>query len=195
MRKLAIFLGSALTLLSAAAHAESAPPKELYGKSIIITWTEHRNQRQLDQADFRDVDVSFSRKIYISTKGQWFDRFASTFGGRGAGLRRLRQITHEAAREAIGTSGSTFAGGLRQAQFIGKTITLTGTSAGGLARRFVIEFNESFSACETHIIFAKQAGSEVVVGQSLRTGEPIQIRSAAVTSVSCSVRDGNVFVE
>ena len=87
----------------------------------------------------------------------------------------MRQITHEAAREAIGTSGSTF--------------------AGGLARRFVIEFNESFSTCETRIIFAKQAGSEVVVGRSLRTGEPIQIRSATVNSVSCSVRDGNVFAE
>jgi len=185
---------AALTLLTGVAHAGSAP-RELYGKSIIITWTEHRSQRQLGEADFRDVDRSLSRKIYISTKDQWFDRFASTFGGRGAGLRRLRQITHEAAREGIGTSGTTFAGGVRQVQFIGKTITLTGTSAGGLARRFTIEFNENFGTCETHIIFAKQAGSEVVVGRSLRTGEPIQIRSATVNSVSCSVRDGNVFAE
>jgi hypothetical protein len=38
----------ALTLLSAALTPGSAP-KELYGKSIIITWTEHRSQRQVDQ--------------------------------------------------------------------------------------------------------------------------------------------------
>jgi hypothetical protein len=112
--KLAIFLGSSLTLLSAVAHAESAPPKELYGKSIIITWSEHRSQRQLGQADFRHVDVSLSRKIYISTKGQLFERFASTVRGRGAELRGLRVITHEAAREAIGTSGTSLVGGMRQ---------------------------------------------------------------------------------
>jgi hypothetical protein len=64
-----------LMLLSVTAHAAAAP-KELYGKSTIVTWTEHRNQRQLGQTDFRDVDVSLSRKIYISTKGQWFDRHA-----------------------------------------------------------------------------------------------------------------------
>jgi hypothetical protein len=65
--KLATFLGSALTLLlSALAYAESAP-KELYGKSIVISWTEHRNQRHVDQANyqanFQDVDVPLSRKI------------------------------------------------------------------------------------------------------------------------------------
>jgi hypothetical protein len=185
----------ALTLLSAVAHAAGSPPKELYGKSIIITWTEHHNQRQLGQGDFRDVDVSLSRKIYISTKGQWFDRFATTFAGRGAGLRRLRQITHEAGREAIGTSGTTFSGGLRQVQFNGKTITTIGTSAGGLARRTTIEFNENFTTCDARIIFAKQTGTEVVVGQNLRNGQPLQIRSATVNSVSCSIRDGNVFAE
>jgi hypothetical protein len=66
--KLAIFLGSALTLLSAAAHA-GPPPKELFGKSIMVTWTEHRSQRHLDQANFQDVDMPLSRKFYISTKG------------------------------------------------------------------------------------------------------------------------------
>lgn len=141
---------------------------------------------------FRDVDVSLSRKFYISTKGQLFDRFATTFRGPGARLRMLRATTHEAARDAIGTS---LAGGMRQVQFSGKTVTLTGTSGGGVARRFTIEFNESFSTCETHIIFAKQAGSEVVAVRSLRTDQPVQIRSAAVTSVSCSVRDGKVFAE
>jgi hypothetical protein len=56
--KLAIFFGSALTLLSAVARAGSAPPpKELYWKSIIVRWVEHHNCRLIGEVDFRDVDV------------------------------------------------------------------------------------------------------------------------------------------
>jgi hypothetical protein len=181
--KLAVFLGGVLTLLSSAAYAGS-PPKELYGKSIIITWTEHRNQRHADQANFRDVDIPLSRKIYISTEGHFFGRFsAMSPGGR------------EGAREAVGMSGTSAGGGPREAQFSGRTVTLTGASTGGLARRTTIEFNESFTTCEAHVIFAKQSGSDVVVSTNLVTGGVNEIRSATVTSVSCSVRDGNVFAQ
>jgi hypothetical protein len=178
---------AALILLSAVAYAES-PPKELYGKSIIITWTEHRNQRHVDQANyqanFRDVDVPLSRQIYISTEGHFFGRFSAR-SPRG----------REGSHEAIGTSGKSVGGGPREVQFSAQTITLTGASSGGLARRITIEFNESFSTCEAHIIFAKQAGSDVVVARNLVTGGLNEIRSATVTGVSCSVRDGNVFAE
>jgi hypothetical protein len=101
----------------------------------------------------------------------------------------------KASREGVGTSGISAGGGPREVEFSGRTITLTGASTGGLARRTTIEFNESFTACEAHVIFAKQAGSNVVVGRSLVTGGLNEIRSATVTSVSCSVRDGNVFAE
>jgi hypothetical protein len=59
-----------------------------------------------------------------------------------------------------------------------------------------IEFDESFTTCEAHVIFAKQAGSDVVIGHHLVTGAANkEIRSATVTGVSCSVRDGNVFAQ
>jgi hypothetical protein len=49
---------------------------------------------------------------------------------------------------------------------------------------------------DMHIIFAKQAESDVVIGSNLATGAAaLEIRSSTVTGVSCSVRDGNVFVE
>lgn len=174
---------AALTLLSQVAYAGSAP-KELYGKSIIITWTEHRNQRHEDQANFRDVDVPLSRKIYISTEGHFFGRFSA-----------MSPSGREGAREGFGTSGTSAGGGPREVQFGSRTITLTGASTGGLARRTTIEFNESFSTCEALIIFAKQAGSDVVIGRNLVTGGLNEIRSATVTNVSCSVHNGNVFAQ
>ena len=72
-------------------------------------------------------------------------------------------------------------------------MTLIGTSKGGLARRTTIEFNESFTNCQAQVVFAKQADRDVVVGRSLVTGEPIEIRSVTVTGVTCAIREGNVF--
>jgi hypothetical protein len=166
----------ALTLLSVAAYAGSAP-KELWGKSIILTWGELRFQRNLPELNFRNITDALSRKIYISTKGQWFDRFAS----------------HQDARDSIGASVRRPGGGGRDVQFTGRTITMTGAGKGGIARKITIEFNESFTTCEAHIIFAKPAGSDVVTGTNMNTRRPMEIRSATVGSVSCSVRDGNVF--
>ena len=117
-----------LSLLSATAHAGPAP-KELYGKSIILTWAELRDQRNFPEINFRRITDLLSRKIYISTKGQWFDRFAS----------------HQDARESIGTSASGPGGGRREVQFSGRTITMIGAGKGGIARKITIEFNESFT--------------------------------------------------
>jgi hypothetical protein len=166
----------ALTLVSATAHAGSAP-KELYGKSIIITWGEQHSQRMFGEANFRDENVRLSRTIYISTKGQLFDRFA--VAGATAGYER------------IGASAPR-----REVQFSGRTIIGTDEGRGGLARKITVEFDESFATCEAHVIFAKQAGRDVVVGADLNTGKlDKEIRSATVTSTSCSVRDGNVFAQ
>jgi len=171
----------ALTLLSAAAHAGSAP-KELYGKSIIVNWTAHRSQRPLGQGNFRDVNIPLSHKFYFGTTGRLFNRLSSTSKG------------YEAAHEVVGTSGTSPGGGPRQIQFSDRTIVLTFTN-GDLAHRITIEFNEGFTTCEAQIVSAKPAGANVSVITRNLYGEQIEVRFATVTGVSCSVRDGNVFAQ
>jgi hypothetical protein len=177
----------ALALLSAAAHAGS-PPKELYGKSIIVTWTEERNQRNFGESSFRDMIVPLSMTIYVSSVGRPFFRLTST----GMGRHSYRNLS---SREGIGATGTSSGGGLRQIQFQGRSLIFTGSSGGGLALRSTITFNETFSACEAQIIAAKLAGAEVGVGRNLFTRQSMEIRSATVTGVSCSVHDGNVFAQ
>jgi hypothetical protein len=179
--KLATFLSGALTLLSANAYAGSAP-KELYGKSIIVSWSEHRSQRNLGQPNFRDINVPLSHTIYISATGRFFDRFAATSGGG------------EAAHETIGANTTSIGDGPKQIQFRGRTMTLTASSKGGLARRSSLQFNEGFTACEAHIVFAKQAGSNIVAAINL-SRQQMEIRSVTISGVTCSVRDGNVFAQ
>ena len=162
------------------AHGQTAP-QGMRGKSIVVAWREQRNQRRGNQKDFHDVTAPLSRTIYISTAGRPFSRFTGTLG------------SSTGSAENVGASGTSYGGGPREVRFDGRTMTLTSTTKGGLARRTTIEFNESFTNCQAQVVFAKQAGRDVVVGRSLVTGQPMEIRSVTVTGVTCSIRAGNVF--
>jgi hypothetical protein len=120
--------------------------------------------------------------IYISTKGQWFGRFAPRQSGKG--------------HESIGTSGThdSSGGGPREVQFSGRSTIVTGAVA------FLAEppsnLTKASPTCDAQLIFAKEAGRDVVVGNNLDTGAADkEIRSVTISNVSCSVRDGNVFAQ
>jgi hypothetical protein len=79
--KLATFLATALTLPSAVAYAGSAP-RELYGKSIIVSWTETRIQRAETDQQAHNVGIAAQMDIYISAAGRPFVRInAKGIGG------------------------------------------------------------------------------------------------------------------
>jgi hypothetical protein len=67
----------ALTLLSTAGHAGSAP-KKLYGKSISVVWTEAHTQRFESEQQVRNTGTSVQMSIYISTAGRPFVRVINT---------------------------------------------------------------------------------------------------------------------
>jgi hypothetical protein len=69
-----------LAMLSAAAHAGS-PPKELYGKSITVSWTEEREQRQPWEQRHTFVMRPGKFTIYVSGAGRAFTRFNYTIHG------------------------------------------------------------------------------------------------------------------
>jgi hypothetical protein len=75
--KFANFLGGALTLLSAVAHAGFAP-KELYGKSVTVAWTENRTQTHESEQLVRNSASAVQMNIYISTAGRPFARVISS---------------------------------------------------------------------------------------------------------------------
>ena len=176
-------LAGLLIMLPANAQCQNAPPA-LKGKSIIIAWMENRTQRNANQVAFRDVNFPFSMKIYVSTAGRPFSSLTVT-PGRGA----------SGSSEAVGASVTQPQGGQRQITFKGNTMVMVQSTFGGLARRFTVDFNESFATCSAQVIFAKQTGTQIGTARNLVTGDRIEIRSASIAGVSCSVRDGNVFGE
>lgn len=162
-------------LLFTAAPAQAAPA-QLVGKSVVISFTENRVQRNSDWPDFRSIVIGGEVDVYISSAGRAFSRVRMTNRGGETGH-----------RDRVGNE----AGGA--VSFAGNTMTIV-RAQGGAARRAVVTFGTGFTSCQASMMFAKPSGQSVIRDKNMvRPGVTIEIRSVQVSGISCSVRDGNVF--
>ena len=176
---------AALTLLSAVAHAGSAP-KELYGKSITVGWSESETAKFEAEQQERNVGMAAQMNIYISTAGRPFVRLmTSAQGGRsrqesgGTGSLRSTGLTETAPGEAAEKE---------RVEFEGHSIVVYRQFLSG-AHRITIDVDST--TCKARIINGKEVGKNIV-RYSSGHGR-YEILSVQVGSVSCSVRESNVF--
>jgi hypothetical protein len=177
MRIIAL-MAAVLALAPSPVSAQNAP-KQLYGKSVVATWSEDRLQRVVGEAQFRNQRIAQGVSVYVSATGNIFVR------ATGGGSRRTGKS------EAIGAASKSerTVGGRR---FDGRTLVMSNSFASG-AKHVSIEFDEGFSTCRVaSIIWGKAPGSDVVRLKVL-TGENMEIRSSISTGMTCSVQAGNVF--
>jgi hypothetical protein len=127
MKHIALTLSSCSIVLLSAMGSQAAP-KELYGKSIIVSWGENRIQREVGEASFRSVSAQHEFRVYISTAGRLFSRLTNSTR-RGAG-----------SRQEVGGAGATRVA----SQFQGQTMTLI-VRGGNHARQISANFDGSFS--------------------------------------------------
>ncbi|MFM1814788.1 MAG: hypothetical protein RLZ98_1483 [Pseudomonadota bacterium] len=167
------------------AYAASAPAG-LRGKTVTVSWTAVRNMKRGPGRDWEDVRRSFTKRFYVSTKGQLFFRTsADSSGGKSGSIERVRK--------GRGKGAMTYGGGPGRIQWSGNSMTITAVRKSGGAGRISISFNGNFSGCSARVIVAKEVGAKVIVSKSIATGKRIEIRSARISGVSCSVQDGNAF--
>jgi hypothetical protein len=176
----------ALALLSATfavgAAGANAAPRELYGKSIVVTWTEERVQRLNGQGPFQSVSINGAFSAYVSTMGNIFSRntMSNPAARRGRGA--------EGSREREGSTGHM------RVSFAGRTLVAIGTLAAHGALRVAVTFDQGFTSCNANVIRGKETGAASIIGHSMiRPGVEVEIQSVRTTGVSCSLRDGNVF--
>src|SRR6266849_343658 len=176
----------------AAADAASAAPKQLYGKSVVVSWTESRSQRFVGEQAFRSVNVSLQRSIYVSTAGRVFDRTNATASGGGGGQRGGGSRSVTGSAESIGTAGTNFSGGARNVQFHGNSMTITSGFTAS-ARRVAVSFDGGFQSCSAQVITAKQVGTGVASWRGVAGRRQLEVASVSTGPASCSIRSGNVF--
>jgi len=172
----AIVLSSAL-----ASSAFAAAPKALYGKSVTVSWTETRSQRDSQAGPtFKPVGIPFSTVYYISTEGRLFKRNSARSPG-GAG-----------SVDSVGTSGGNAGGDSRNVSFSGNRI-VSSVAFQGAARQTQISFDPSFSSCTARVITGMPPGKKTVTVKSITTGNTVEFESVSAGPASCSISAGNPF--
>ena len=165
--------GSMLLLISS---ASAAPPAQLYGKSVVVTWTDEVVHALVGQEFFRSSHPS-TMSVYISTEGRPFVRH-TTKVHQGTGV-----------SEAVGTSGP------HTVAFQGRALLVTTAYEGG-ASRVQIDFDGSFGNCTAAVIIGKAPGaSTFTVEKGLVTGRKWVVQSREAGPATCSIKNGNVFAE
>src|SRR4051812_38735364 len=74
----AAFILVVLAVLLSEPTAVMAAPTQLYGKSVILKWSENRVQRNVGEGDFRSVNASHELSIYVSSAGRIFNKLQNT---------------------------------------------------------------------------------------------------------------------
>jgi hypothetical protein len=162
-----------------ASQALAAPGADVVGKSVVVRWTENRQQRINNQPEIRAVTVDFDLQIYVGATGRPFTRLTAA-GRRGGG----------SSNEQVGAQGKSLGQGERSVKVDGNSITLQG-SYGNIARHLRIEVAPGGAGCSAQMSVGKESGS---APKAFRSGAlTLEIHSTSVSGISCSIRQGNVF--
>jgi hypothetical protein len=171
----------AAVLFAGSVPAAAQAPAALRGKSITVSWTETRSQRDAGETAFRPVSLPFDFTVYVSSEGRAFKRLTSQSASR-------RQV---GSNEGVG-SGRARADGAVATQVTGTSI-VHNVSSGGLGRRIQITMDSSYSSCTAQVVTGMRAGAKVVSTRSVATGNTVEFESVNAGSASCSIRAGNAF--
>jgi hypothetical protein len=167
----------ALTLFASGLARAASAPTQLRGKSITVSWTENRVQRNIGEANFRSVSVSHQFSIYISSGGRMFSRLTNTTrAGTGS------------ADEVGGASGAR-----RTPVFSGQFLTVFIPNKGTGVRRLTVNFGGSFESCTAGVVSARPEQAAMITGTSIITGRATEIQSVSVGAASCRLQNGNIF--
>lgn len=150
----------------------SAAPKQLYDKSVTLSWSESSTNRRLSDGGMANPVGNFEIIAYVSSAGRIFRR-RSFVAGRYA-------KSGDRGPDDKGTGSATFEG---------NSLVLQGVN-GAVARRLVASFDSAYSSCTLSVTVGKAGASPKWTGFD---GAQYELLTVSVGTSSCSIRDGNAF--
>jgi hypothetical protein len=178
-----------LTLLSGVAHAGSAP-KELYGKSIIVRWSESLTGVTRSEQVPRNVGRADQMDVYVSVTGRPFVRMMETGYAGASHQMEMGGSVGVLSRSAETAPGGSTSRSADRVEFQGRTIVVYREFDSG-ARRITINVDTATQNCTAAITHGRQAGSKVV--SKVGSKGYFDATSIQIGNLSCSIREGNVF--
>lgn len=182
MTRAIVGLVGVLACLVGAARADAAPA-ELYGKSVLVTWSEDREQRGLGENRWNYIRINLELRLYVSTAGRVFNRLNAVVVDRNG-------RSHSFSADQIAAADRS-GHGQRQVHFDDRSMALDAVFNGG-ARHIAVAFDASYGSCKAQVIAGRQEGSQTTIMTTLNHRK-VEIRSNRAGTATCSVRNGNVF--
>jgi len=171
-----IGLIAGLTVAIIVPAVQAAPPKELYGKTVTISWTETREQRPVGEQAWRQINGSVALHLYVSETGRIFNNVSYATGAGSA----------ERSGEIAGS-------GNRSVNLNDRSLSVMMQSGEGAATRITADFDAGFSGCSAQVTRAKERADTIVRRYSAIIKRMNEIRSTQVGGASCSIKTGNAF--
>lgn len=150
--------------------ASAQTPKQMYNKTVMVSWSESAEQKG-PRGVFSE-QFNRSRVVYVSSAGRLFIKAETrgTYGGRSA------EVTPGSSNTNFAFSGS---------RMIGHAVF------AGFARQVVVSFDPAYASCSVSVTYGKSGGPRT--WKSYDGKKTIELLALSVGSTSCSIRDGNAL--
>jgi hypothetical protein len=165
-------------LYPATARADAAPDV-LRGRSVVITWTERRDQ----------INVTLNKAEIISSRGT----LIVYVGSNGQVFSRMRTGNGPAASDQTAGEHDKTGFGRREVVFSANALQITNAFRGG-ARQFRVTARPGWSGCSATVVYARD-GSGGPMRQINLKGHTQQLNAVAITGTGCRVASGNVMAD
>lgn len=165
-------------LVSQTEASRAAPPNELHGNPVIVSWSEAREQRTVGEENWRQAGGTETLSMYVSDAGRVFSRHS--YSTRGGAAERAGQISGQSTR-SVNFNGHSL------------LVIWPWGGRGGGATRITADFDGSFSGCNAQVTRGKESAGTVIRVYSGIIKHDVDIRSVQISGISCSIRAGNVF--
>lgn len=166
----------AISAVVLASPAWAEAPRQLYNKTIQISWTVDQVAHTAD-GQSRNRAIAVGQTVYVSSVGRLFTRSSRVNGTKSSQSEMAPGASQNGSGESAGV------------RFQGNQLVGTVAFAQG-ARQFVATFDSGFSSCKVTVSFGRDGGGLKRVGI---TGEMLTIESMKPHGESCVIRDGNAF--
>lgn len=163
-----------------ASLAQAEAPKQLYNKTIALSWHEVRVQKA-DAGDTARMSTSSTVLVYISDQGRMFTRISRS-NERGS---NKTDKSPDGDEQKSGQGASNL-----NPDFTGQTLSIISPMRSG-ARNVVATFSAGFQGCTLRVAFGKESGQALY--HKGMDGRMYTIVSTNVSGASCSIRSGNAF--
>jgi hypothetical protein len=164
-----------------ASQCANAAPQALYGKSVVVSWQEERQQKLAGEEQLRFIGAAAEFDVYVSDAGRPFSRLRfSVSNGRG------RLVS--GSKDAVAGEGSA-----RNVNFSGNTMTASMPRGAGGALLISVTFDNAFQNCTAHTVSGKGSGVEAAHATSIINGSRVDLYSVKTSGETCRIQSGNLF--